>query len=313
MWRLPDPRFEVATALDQGARDYQEDSIVADFAVGDDCGMIVLADGMGGEAAGDIASKMVVTEVFSTLKFHSESFFHETEKLPTLMSSAIRSANDSIEHHIAGHSEARGMGSTVVAAIMAGDRLYWTSVGDSPLYHFRRGNLQQLNEDHSMAPQIDAMARSGLLTQEEAKFHPDRNCLTSAVCGTDIARMDNRSIAYELQAGDIIVVSSDGLQFLEDHAIERLIHKNRRKPSSDIANALLHAVKKLDHPDQDNISIAVVKVNHVKPVNRPMRESNVTSMSFHSTRMVNEDSIEEIGGTLVDPEQPVAIEAGSRS
>ena len=233
------------------------------------------------------------------------------------MSDAIRSANDSIEAHIAENQAARGMGSTVVAAVMAGERMYWTSVGDSPLFHYRRGKLMQLNEDHSMAPQIDAMARSGLLTASEAKTHPDRNCLTSAVCGNDIARMDSRSVAFDLKAGDIIVVSSDGLQFLEDPAIERIIHRNRRKPSSDIANALLQAVKKLGDPDQDNISIAVVKVNHIQPVNRPVRRTNVTTMTFNTTRLAVEEAIQEIPDTpvdLVDEEElPVALEAGSRS
>src|SRR6056297_2110081 len=65
MWRLPEPRFDVACALDRGGRDYQEDSLVSDFAVGDDCGIVVLADGMGGHSAGDVASKTVVTEVYS--------------------------------------------------------------------------------------------------------------------------------------------------------------------------------------------------------------------------------------------------------
>lgn len=294
MWRLPEPRFDVASALDRGGRDYQEDSLVSDFAVGDDCGIVVLADGMGGHSAGDVASKTVVTEVYSELKFHSDLFFDHAESLPQLMLNAITNANDCIREAILESPESRGMGSTVVAAVMAGNRMYWSSVGDSPLYHYRGGNLDQVNEDHSMAPQIDAMVAAGAIKPEDAKKHPDRNSLTSAVAGGRIARMDNRGLALELKAGDIIVVSSDGLQFLEDKMIAKIITRNRRKPSADIANALLQAVKGLNDPEQDNISFAVIKVRHEKPVIRPKRRGNVTEVDFHTTRLADDALIEDI-------------------
>ncbi len=295
MWRLPEPRFDVASALDRGGRDYQEDSLVSDFAVGDDCGIVVLADGMGGHSAGDLASKTVVTEVYSELKFHSDMFFDHAEHLPQLMLSAVTNANDCVRDAMHENAEARGMGSTVVAAVMAGNRMYWSSVGDSPLYHYRGGNLDQVNEDHSMAPQIDAMVAAGAIRPEDAKTHPDRNCLTSAVAGGKIPRMDNRGLALELKAGDIVVVSSDGLQFLEDKQIAKIITRNRRKPSADIANALLQAVKGLDDPEQDNISFAVVKVRHEKPVIRPQRRTNVTEVDFHSTRLADEAMMSGVG------------------
>ena len=294
MWRLPEPRFDVASALDRGGRDYQEDSLVSDFAVGDDCGIVVLADGMGGHSAGDIASKIVVTEVFSELKFHSDLFFERAESLPQLMLNAITNANTCVREAMAENPESRGMGSTVVATVMAGNKMYWSSVGDSPLYHYRAGQMEQVNEDHSMAPQIDAMVAAGSIRPEDAKTHPDRNSLTSAVAGGKIARMDNRGIALELNAGDVIVVSSDGLQFLEDKVIAKIITRNRRKPSADIANALLQAVKGLDDPEQDNISFSVIKVRHEKPVIRPQRRGNVTEVDFHSTRLADEAMIDDI-------------------
>jgi len=298
MWRLPEPRFDVASALDRGGRDYQEDSLVSDFAVGDDLGIVVLADGMGGHSAGDIASKTVVTEVFSELKFHSDLFFDHADHLPQLMQGAITNANDCIRDAITENPESRGMGSTVVAAVIAGTKMYWSSVGDSPLYHYRSGKLEQVNEDHSMAPQIDAMVAAGAIRPEDAKTHPDRNSLTSAVAGGKIARMDNRGLAVELKAGDIVIVSSDGLQFLEDKVITKIITRNRRKPSADIANALLQAVKGLNDPEQDNISFSVIKVRHEKPVIRPKRRGNVTEVDFHTTRLADEaviDSIETTG------------------
>lgn len=294
MWRLPEPRFDVASALDRGGRDYQEDSLVSDFAVGDDCGIVVLADGMGGHSAGDVASKTVVTEVYSELKFHSDLFFDHAESLPQLMLNAISNANECIRDAITENPDARGMGSTVVAAVMAGTRLYWSSVGDSPLYHYRAGKLDQINEDHSMAPQIDAMVAAGAIKPEDAKTHPDRNSLTSAVAGGKIARMDNRGLALELQAGDIVIVSSDGLQFLDDKVIAKIVTRNRRRPSADIANALLQAVKGLNDPEQDNISFSVIKVRHEKPVIRPKRRGNVTEVDFHTTRLADDALIEDM-------------------
>ena len=70
MWRSREPRYDVASGISQGARDYQEDAITSDFPVGAEAGFVVLADGMGGHAAGDVASKIVLTEVYSELKFH---------------------------------------------------------------------------------------------------------------------------------------------------------------------------------------------------------------------------------------------------
>lgn len=287
MWRLPEPRFDVASALDQGNRDYQEDALVADFSVGDDIGIIVLADGMGGHAAGDVASKIVVTEVYSELKFHCDSFFSDEEGLPSLMGNAVFSANDCLKSHIEDYEDAQGMGSTVIAAVLAGERLFWTSVGDSPLYHYRSGKMQQLNEDHSMAPQIDLMAETGVIKPEEAATHPDRNCLTSAVCGGKIARIDNKGKAFEMMTGDILVISSDGLQFLPEDQISKIISRNRRKPSADIANALLQALKKNDNPEQDNISFSVIKVRHTKAVERPMKRDHIDA-STHSTRLAED-------------------------
>ena len=143
-------------------------------------------------------------------------------------------------------------------------------------------------------PHLPERSAAGSLRPEEAKSHPDRNSLTSAVAGGKIARMDNRGVALELKAGDIIVVSSDGLQFLENNVIAKIISRNRRKPSASIANALLQAVKGLEDPDQDNISFSVIKVCHEKPVTRPQRRGNVTEIDFHSTRLADEAFLENV-------------------
>ena len=294
MWKLPDPRFDVASALDQGSRDYQEDALVTDFPIGDDCGIIVLADGMGGHAAGDVASNIVVTEVFGDLKFQRPLFVEREAELPEIMHEAALDANATLGAHVKSNPESRGMGTTLISVVMVGPNMFWTSIGDSPLFHYRGGRLRQLNEDHSMAPQIDLMVKTGVLKAEDARKHPDRNSLTSAIFGGAINRVDTPNAAFALETGDIVIVSSDGLQFMEDQMIARIVHRNRRKTSAEIANALLQAIKKMDDPEQDNISFAVIKVNHHKPVHRVQRPlvepdtSELERLPVSATRLARE-------------------------
>jgi serine/threonine protein phosphatase PrpC len=156
------------------------------------------------------------------------------------------------------------MGATLVAPVVIKDHLFWISVGDSPLDLFRDGELRQLNEDHSMAPQIDFMASSGLMNEEDAKSHPDRNCLTSVIIGSDIAQVDCPKEPLRLLDGDILVVASDGLQFLTNDNIKYLLEANTASRSDAIADVFLRALKELDDPDQDNISFSVIKVQYAK-------------------------------------------------
>ena len=293
MWRSPEPRFDVASAICQGGRDYQEDAIVTDFPFGTDTGVVVLADGMGGHAAGDVASKLVVTEVYSEIKFQSATFVQKEREIPALMASAAAGANSAVRDHVIENPEVRGMGATLVSLILVENRMYWMSIGDSPLYHMRGGKMQQLNEDHSMAPQIDFMAKQGLLTEDAARNHPDRNCLTSVILGDRVAKSDCPATPFELKVGDIVVVSSDGLQYLEEPKIQKILHRYRRRKSAEIAGYLLEAIEALADPDQDNVSFAVIKLNHNKPMERVVAPKPVDAVdnSSNVTRVVNLDEV----------------------
>ncbi|MEJ8561771.1 protein phosphatase 2C domain-containing protein [Yoonia sp. GPGPB17] len=297
MWRSPEPRFDVASAICQGGRDYQEDAIVTDFPFGADSGVVVLADGMGGHAAGDVASKIVVTEVFSELKFESANFADFESEIPRFLSESASNANSYVREHVQSHPETRGMGATLVSVVLVENRMYWMSIGDSPLYHYRAGKMQQLNEDHSMAPQIDFMVKQGLLDEESGKNHPDRNCLTSVILGDRVAKSDCPKTPFELQVGDIVVVSSDGLQYLEDPKIQKILHRYRRKKAAEIAGYLLEAIETLADPDQDNCTFSVIKLNHNKPVIRAIRAKpvgHVDAATSNVTRVVELDEVEKV-------------------
>jgi len=297
MWRSPEPRFDVASAICQGGRDYQEDAIVTDFPFGADSGVVVLADGMGGHAAGDVASKIVVTEVFSELKFESANFTDFEAEIPTYLTSSAVNANNVVREHVQAHPETKGMGATLVSLVLIENRMYWMSIGDSPLFHFRNGKMQQLNEDHSMAPQIDFMVKSGLMDEEAGRNHPDRNCLTSVILGDRVAKSDCPKTPFELEVGDIVVVSSDGLQYLEDAKIQKILHRYRRKKAAEIAGHLLEAIEALADPDQDNCTFSVIKLNHNKPVIRAIRAKPVglvDAQSANVTRVVELEDVEKV-------------------
>jgi PPM family protein phosphatase len=261
IWRSREPRYDVASGISQGARDYQEDAITADFPVGAEAGFVVLADGMGGHAAGDVASKIVLTEVYSELKFHYADVEAFERRAPEILRSVADFANETLRDHAASHPETEGMGATLVVPALVENRLWWISVGDSPLFLYRNGLLTQLNEDHSMGPQIDFMVQSGLLDANIAANHPDRNCLMSVLMGSQIAKIDCPTHPLELRAGDIVVCASDGLQFLTNAQITRILGKYRRSRSTEIAERLLDEIYKLNDPDQDNISFTIIKVN----------------------------------------------------
>lgn len=252
--------YDAASALSQGRRETQEDAIAADFPVGAGVGFAVLADGMGGHAAGDVASGIVVTEVFSELKLQASNPDVLERNIAQVLHDAAFGANDCVGHHVASHPRAHGMGATLVAPVLLGNRLYWISVGDSPLYLFRKGQLSRLNADHSLTPQIDFLASRGLMATEDALNHPDRNCLTSVLFGHKIPLIDCPVDPVSLQDGDIVLAASDGLLFLEEVEIEEIVQTYSDRSSSEISNRLLGALADLDDPDQDNTSICVIKV-----------------------------------------------------
>ncbi len=253
--------FDTACALHQGRRDYQEDALIADFARGTDVGLAVLADGMGGHAAGDVASKIVVSEVFGELMFQRGDTPRFEAQVTEALRNAALSANACLKEHVDAYPDTQGMGATLVATVIVQRNLYWLSVGDSPLYLYRDGLLIQLNEDHSMAPQIDFMVENGLMEQEEADTHPDRNVLTSVLFGEPIPRIDCPSEPVELEDGDVVLVASDGLQFLPNAEIKAILNAHFDAGSATIADHLLSSVQALDDPDLDNVSFSVIKVS----------------------------------------------------
>ena len=252
--------FDTATATIRGARDYQEDALISSFPVGQCSGFAVVADGMGGAVAGNVASALVTTECFCQLKMKDAAIEDGSMDIPLTLRMMAEDANDRIKSRTREDDETTGMGATLLAPVIRDDRLFWISIGDSPLLLFRDGALRQLNQDHSMAPQIDMMVKMGAMSAEVAAKHPDRNTLTSVLNGESIESIDCPPVPITLRADDIIIAASDGLQFLPNAMIANTLNLLKGGRSVEIANALLGGINMLADPTQDNVAIIVIKM-----------------------------------------------------
>jgi len=262
--------FSYASRAIQGARNYQEDACVFVTLPGlDQPGawpptlsphalLAVLADGMGGHVGGAIASNTACNSYVS-------SFCQLPGVLSARLRNALLASNRAIAEKVKRDPAMNGMGCTLIGAAFGASGLNWVSVGDSLLLLFRRDTLQQLNEDHSLAPMIDELAKQGSITKAEARDHPRRHLLTSVLTGHEIEIIDLRMEAFSLFPGDCVIVASDGLQSLELGEIAQIMQKTHRNTPDTIAEALIRAVEKAEHPFQDNTTIMVVQP-HVTPM-----------------------------------------------
>jgi len=260
--------FDVSSALSLGARTRQEDALVTSFARGSEIGFAILSDGMGGHTAGDLASRIIVTEMFAELTLRTATGQLGGDDFPTLLRYAAEVANECLASHIEANPQTQGMGGTVVATLMVGNELYWLSIGDSPLWLYRDGEFRRLNADHSMAPQIDMMVKQGLMDEETGRAHPQRNCLTSAIIGQTLAAIDCPDEPFQMLPGDVLLAASDGLQYLPDAGIEAILKRGTNRESRVVAEDLLQGVASVADPDQDNTSVVVIRAEGVRQEER---------------------------------------------
>ncbi len=171
----------------------------------------------------------------------------------------LQHANEAIAATVDVNPLLSGMGSTLVGVTFGRDGVEWVSVGDSPLILYRRGEIAYLNEDHSMAPELDRLAEAGEITEEEARRDPRRHMLRSAVTGDDIDLVDVSKRPLQVEPGDYIILASDGLQTLDEAEIVRIITAYAGDGATAVANALIRAVEAVKDPHQDNATVVVVR------------------------------------------------------
>ena len=147
------------------------------------------------------------------------------------------------------------MGCTLLAAVLAKEGLYWISVGDSPLWLYRHNQLTRLNQDHSYRPVLAQQLASGAISATAAQTHPHRNALFSALTGEGIDQVDLSQAPYRLQAGDRVLLASDGLLTLSETGIATQLNTNATADM--ICQRLLEAVMSVADPEQDNTTVMV--------------------------------------------------------
>ena len=207
--------------------------------------MIVVADGMGGAAAGDLASAATIQELARG------DTRHEGEQMLEAMAGILTRANDRLADLINADPELEGMGTTVCGAMFSGTQLGLAHIGDSRGYLLRNGSLTRLTHDHSW---VQSLIDEGKITPEEAAVHPHRSLLLKVLNGQPAHEPDLRLV--DVQAGDRLLFCSDGLcGLVEDRQIRRLLRE--RTPAAAV-EALTQAAHEAG--GYDNITIIVTDV-----------------------------------------------------
>lgn len=260
-------RLELATAEYIGARAQQQDLAAA---VPMQTGVVlILADGLGGHESGAEASRIVV-ETFK--EAGAGGHFDNEQTRRQALRDTVELANQRIANGVDPTHGHRGMASTVVAAVVAGGELSWVSVGDSHLYVWRDGRLAKLNEDHSQA---GLMVRSGQYKPEDPEVQAVKSVLVSALTGRKLEIVDLPSRAFKVEAGDVLMLASDGLNTLEDEEIGQIVGAVHGEGAIRLSTVLLETVRGRRIERQDNTTVAVARVL-ATPV-RAEREASATS------------------------------------
>jgi PPM family protein phosphatase len=244
--------FEFFDAVDTGrARTNNEDSVSLDESVA----LAVLADGMGGYNAGEVASNMATTFIRTELgRWLREAGEDATDtEVRRAMDICVDNANRAIFNAANSNPQYAGMGTTLVVAVFRGQRLLIGHVGDSRAYRLRAGRLQQITRDHSLLQeQIDA----GLITPEQAAFSANKNLVTRAVGVEDTVLLETH--LHEVQPGDLLLMCSDGLSdMLDDTSITQVLQMHDSLAAA--GAALIEAAN--DAGGKDNISLILVRAD----------------------------------------------------
>ena len=206
----------------------------------------IVADGMGGHAGGQEASK-IATE---TIQAHLESYWDDSSKTSdVLLKEAIEKANQDILEDQSLHPERGDMGTTVVVMAFR-DRPWCVHVGDSRLYRWRNSELKQVTEDHTW---VSLAMKSGEITPEQAKVHPWRHVLSQCLGRKDLFKIDLQEL--DIQSGDLLLMCSDGLtEEVSDNEITALIAKEKNCDS--LVEKLVTAAKNAG--GSDNVTVVTV-------------------------------------------------------
>ena len=234
-------KFAVKTEI--GKRAHNEDSYL--LPEGEELPLLfAVADGMGGHAAGAVASGIVVEKLGETNTYDFSE--HEVEQLIGV----IQRANLAVFEAAEADKTLFGMGTTLVCALVLGKSYLAANVGDSRLYYFDGKTLERVTTDHSL---VEQLVQSGVITREEAKYHPHRNIITRGIGLSPAVDVD--VFEREWSAGDLLLLCSDGLHgALEDEEIISVLSSDQSL--EDMCEALVELA--LNNGSTDNITLVLI-------------------------------------------------------
>jgi serine/threonine protein phosphatase PrpC len=249
--------IENASLTDLGRKRRQNEDYIGQFEptdaeeLGESGRLYIVADGVGGGAAGEVASEYAVRKVL-------HEYFRSTEAdLGERLRAAVRAAHTDLHDHVERHPEMRQMGTTMVAAAVHGEQLTICNVGDSRAYLIRHGQIRQITQDHSLVAQL---VDEGSITAEEAENHPRRNVVLRSIGVESSVHPD--IFEGQLQVGDQIVLCSDGLtRHVSDEEILRVVTRTR----ADRAVKQLVAMANV-RGGKDNISVSLLRMIEAVPL-----------------------------------------------
>ncbi len=249
--------LEIVSQTHSGmVRSHNEDSVAYDAS----CGLVVLADGMGGYNAGEVASGITVSVMSTEIKQRLGSVRPQNKKEngedigEALLRENVQKANAAIFSAAQSQPQYAGMGTTVVSALFYDNRVAVAHVGDSRMYRLRGDSFETITRDHSLLQeQIDG----GMISKEDARLSRNKNLVTRAV-GID-AEVEVETHIHEVQVGDVYLLCSDGLNdMVGDEDIGTTLGMLK-------ANLALAAVQLIemanDNGGRDNVSVILVKIN----------------------------------------------------
>ena len=226
-------------------RDHNEDSVTI-LKNANNEQLLIVADGMGGHRAGEVASSMVITHM--TEKFGSLDTVGSKIDAINWLKDNVTEINREILDHTKVHPEAMGMGTTCVMALYTSEYLIFANIGDSSGFVYKNNKLTKVTNDHTL---VNLLVASGDLTEEEAKYHPKRNVLMKALGSSDKAELDIFDVDTSV---DGVLLCSDGLtSMLSKEQIEKVLND----VELEIEEQVVKLIRKSNaRGGTDNISVA---------------------------------------------------------
>ena len=241
--------MDIAASTDLGrVREGNEDSLLVI-----EPAIIAVADGMGGHAAGEVASQQALEVLKNRLADLAISGADGEQDLCQALTTAVAAANRHV-YQLSREAGYAGMGTTLTVAHLCADKVVYAHVGDSRLYLYRAKKLQQITSDHSL---VAEMLRHGYLTEAEAAHHPRRNVITRAIGTSDEVKIDCG--AFSWQSGDAVLLCTDGLTtMLDDAQIEAMFAAGVNQPQA-FVQQLIDTANELGGKDNITVICAVHK------------------------------------------------------